>query len=56
MFPAGTRVFYWNGAGATVYGTVERAARAADGTVIVDIKKDDGQRISLPYANVFQTT
>jgi len=52
MFPAGTRVFYWNGAGQTVYGTVQQVARAADGTVIVNIRTESGQNVSLPATSV----
>ncbi|KAJ7445706.1 hypothetical protein B0H11DRAFT_1930404 [Mycena galericulata] len=49
-FPAGTRIFYWNGAGQTVYGTVQRAARAADGTVVLEIRLDaTGGIITLPF-------
>ncbi|KAJ7261325.1 hypothetical protein B0H12DRAFT_1069494 [Mycena haematopus] len=49
MFPVGTRVFFWNGNGATVYGTIQQVQRAADGTTIVNIKTDAGAQISLPF-------
>ncbi|KAJ7074270.1 hypothetical protein C8F01DRAFT_1242531 [Mycena amicta] len=49
----GTRVFYWDGAGKTVYGTVQTVARSSDGTVIVDIRNDNGTSIRLP-ATVIQ--
>ncbi|KAJ7502674.1 hypothetical protein B0H11DRAFT_1989605 [Mycena galericulata] len=48
-FPAGTRVFYWNNAGQSVYGTVQRAARGADGELVVEIKVDaTGSIITIP--------
>ncbi|KAF7345420.1 hypothetical protein MVEN_01560000 [Mycena venus] len=48
-FEMGTRVFYWNGSGQAVYGTVQSLGRANDGTVIAEVKQqDNGQTISLP--------
>ncbi|KAJ6484026.1 hypothetical protein C8R45DRAFT_1075322 [Mycena sanguinolenta] len=47
-FPAGTRVFFWNKTGKAIYATVEQAVRASDGTVVVHLKDDSGQRVSLP--------
>ncbi|KAK7015094.1 hypothetical protein R3P38DRAFT_1435537 [Favolaschia claudopus] len=52
MFPNGTRVFYWNAAGQTIYGTVQSSQRAADGTLILGIRTDGGTTVSLPAANV----
>ncbi|KAF8184881.1 hypothetical protein K438DRAFT_1974098 [Mycena galopus ATCC 62051] len=49
---AGTRVFFWSGSGATVYGTVQNVQRANDGTLIVAIQTDAGTQISLPAASV----
>ncbi|KAF8169673.1 hypothetical protein K438DRAFT_2023241 [Mycena galopus ATCC 62051] len=51
-FTAGTRVFYWNNAGQAVYATVEAVQRKQDGTVVVSLKLDDGQSISLPAKSV----
>ncbi|KAJ7724082.1 hypothetical protein DFH07DRAFT_971350 [Mycena maculata] len=52
-FPAGTRVFYWNGAGQAVYGVVQRIARAADGSIVVEIRLEGtGQVITLPASSV----
>ncbi|KAJ7854389.1 hypothetical protein B0H14DRAFT_3136566 [Mycena olivaceomarginata] len=42
MFPPRTRVFYWNGAGQTVYGTVKQMAHTGDGTMVVNIRNDNG--------------
>ncbi|KAJ7153036.1 hypothetical protein C8R43DRAFT_452243 [Mycena crocata] len=48
-FPPGTRVSYWNAAGDTVYGTVQRAYRTPDGSTIVSLKRDgSGMLIELP--------
>ncbi|KAJ7502678.1 hypothetical protein B0H11DRAFT_2274793 [Mycena galericulata] len=48
-FPAGTRVFYFNGAGQTVYGTVQRTMMNADGNSLVEVKVDTtGAMIILP--------
>ncbi|KAJ6484003.1 hypothetical protein C8R45DRAFT_294910 [Mycena sanguinolenta] len=47
-FPAGTRVFFWNKTGKAIYATVEQVVRASDGTVVVHLNDDSGQRISLP--------
>ncbi|KAJ7875156.1 hypothetical protein B0H14DRAFT_2716656 [Mycena olivaceomarginata] len=55
MFPPGTRVFYWNGAGQTVYGTVEQVAHMEDGSMVVNIRDDNGQTVGLPYADAFKT-
>ncbi|KAJ7731315.1 hypothetical protein DFH07DRAFT_847414, partial [Mycena maculata] len=51
-FPTGTRVFFWDGQGQTVRGTVERISRAADGTVFLDVKEDGGRTVSMPAASV----
>ncbi|KAJ6547062.1 hypothetical protein B0H19DRAFT_1266017 [Mycena capillaripes] len=56
MFPQGTRVFYWNGAGQTVYGTVQQVARTADGTIVVNIRTDSGQTVALPASSVTKYT
>ncbi|KAJ7504826.1 hypothetical protein B0H11DRAFT_2221024 [Mycena galericulata] len=46
--PAGTRVFYFNGAGQTVYGTVQRTMNT-DGNSLVEVKVDTtGTMIILP--------
>ncbi|KAJ7684655.1 hypothetical protein DFH06DRAFT_14202 [Mycena polygramma] len=54
LFPqVGTRVFFWNGAGQTVYGTVQQAMRTADGTAVLNIRIDTtGQIVTLPAASV----
>ncbi|KAJ7757857.1 hypothetical protein B0H14DRAFT_2976362 [Mycena olivaceomarginata] len=48
MFLPGTRVFYWNGAGQTVYGTVQQVAHMEDGSMVVNIRDDNGQTVGLP--------
>ncbi|KAJ7731313.1 hypothetical protein DFH07DRAFT_847404 [Mycena maculata] len=55
-FPAGTCVFFWDGKGQTVRGTVERISRAADGTVFLDVKEDGGRTVSMPAASVTKET
>ncbi|KAJ7502684.1 hypothetical protein B0H11DRAFT_1989647 [Mycena galericulata] len=52
-WPSGTRVSYWNGAGETVTGTVQRSARGADGTLVLEIRLDTtGSLITLPATSV----
>ncbi|KAJ7232648.1 hypothetical protein B0H12DRAFT_1145032 [Mycena haematopus] len=51
-FPTGTRVYFWNNAGKVVYATVEEVATKPDGTVVVSLKDDSGQTISLPAKSV----
>ncbi|KAK7002190.1 hypothetical protein R3P38DRAFT_3367463 [Favolaschia claudopus] len=48
----GTRVFYWNSAGQTVYATVQSVETTKDGTVIVSLKEDTGNTILLPAKSV----
>ncbi|KAJ7875897.1 hypothetical protein B0H14DRAFT_2715084 [Mycena olivaceomarginata] len=55
MFPRGTKVFYWNGAGQTVYGTVQQVEHMEDGAMVVKVCDDNGQTIALPYADTFKT-
>ncbi|KAJ7776082.1 hypothetical protein B0H14DRAFT_2964256 [Mycena olivaceomarginata] len=56
MFPPGTRVFYWNGAGQTVYGTVKQMAHTGDGTMVVNIRNDNGETVDLPASSVHKVT
>ncbi|KAJ7093242.1 hypothetical protein C8R44DRAFT_815954 [Mycena epipterygia] len=51
-FPAGTRVWFWNGSGQPIYGSVTSSTRSADGTVLLTITTDSGQRVSLPASSV----
>ncbi|KAJ7831531.1 hypothetical protein B0H14DRAFT_2804584 [Mycena olivaceomarginata] len=55
MFPPGTRVFYWNGTGQMVYGTVQQVAHMEDGSIVVNIRDDNGRTVDLPYADAFKT-
>ncbi|KAK7001563.1 hypothetical protein R3P38DRAFT_3049762 [Favolaschia claudopus] len=52
MFPVGTRCFYWNAAGQTVYGTVQNAIQTVQGTPIVTLRTDGGATVHLPQRNV----
>ncbi|KAJ7772765.1 hypothetical protein B0H14DRAFT_2966136 [Mycena olivaceomarginata] len=56
MFPPGTRVFYWNGAEQTVYGTVKQVAQTGDGTMVVNICNDNGESVDLPASSVHKVT
>ncbi|KAF8189171.1 hypothetical protein K438DRAFT_1676891 [Mycena galopus ATCC 62051] len=49
---AGTRVCFWSGSGKEMYGTVQKAQRANDGTIIVSIRTDAGTSVSLPAASL----
>ncbi|KAJ7657302.1 hypothetical protein DFH06DRAFT_1197925 [Mycena polygramma] len=51
-FPTGTRVTYWNAAGQVVYGTVQRASKTLDGTLVVEVREDSGKLITLPATSV----
>ncbi|KAJ7790344.1 hypothetical protein B0H14DRAFT_3570330 [Mycena olivaceomarginata] len=46
MFPRGTKVFYWNGTGQTVYGTVQQVEHMEDGTMVVKVRDDNGQTVA----------
>jgi hypothetical protein len=64
-------VFYWNGAGQTVYGTVQQVEYMEDvstntslsvieltfsqGAMVVKVRDDNGQTVALPYADTFKT-
>jgi hypothetical protein len=63
-------VFCWNGAGQTVYGTVQQVLHMEDvsantlsvieltlsqGAMLVNIRDDNGQTVGLPYADAFKT-
>ncbi|KAJ6526737.1 hypothetical protein B0H19DRAFT_1196897 [Mycena capillaripes] len=52
VFPPGTRVHYWNGAGQKVYGTLQQEARTADGTIVCNIRTDSGQTVALPASSI----
>nr|GAT59641.1 predicted protein [Mycena chlorophos] len=51
-FAPGTRVFWWDGQGNTVYGTVRTVSRGADNTVYLDINRDSGGAVRLPASSV----
>ncbi|KAJ7603239.1 hypothetical protein DFH06DRAFT_1256624 [Mycena polygramma] len=51
-FPTGTRITYWNAAGQVVYGTVQRASKIPDGTLVVEVREDSGKLITLPATSV----
>ncbi|KAI3998139.1 hypothetical protein EV121DRAFT_297810 [Schizophyllum commune] len=46
------RIWYWNGASRTVFGTVVAIERLADGTQLLIIQRDTGGRVSLPADTV----
>ncbi|KAK0227986.1 hypothetical protein IW262DRAFT_1531994 [Armillaria fumosa] len=50
--PAGTHVFFWDTRGQIVCGVVKSTSVGADGTLMVVIKTDGGQTITLPAAAV----
>ncbi|KAJ7882192.1 hypothetical protein B0H14DRAFT_2703934 [Mycena olivaceomarginata] len=56
MFLPGTRVFYWNGAGQTVYGTVKKVAQTGDGTMVVNICNKNDESVDLPASSVHKVT
>ncbi|KAJ7856850.1 hypothetical protein B0H14DRAFT_2752241, partial [Mycena olivaceomarginata] len=51
-----TRVFYWNGAGQMVYGMVQQVAHMEDGSMVVNIRDDNGQTVGLPASSVQKVT
>ncbi|KAJ7797113.1 hypothetical protein B0H14DRAFT_3549138 [Mycena olivaceomarginata] len=53
---AGTKVFYWNGAGQTVYGTVQQVEHMEDGAMVVKVRDDNGQTVALPANSVHKVT
>ncbi|KAK0452832.1 uncharacterized protein EV420DRAFT_682847 [Desarmillaria tabescens] len=48
MFPAGSRVFFYDSTGQLVRGVVESTTRMADGTQMVIIRRDNGGIMTLP--------
>ncbi|KAI5836478.1 hypothetical protein K523DRAFT_225487 [Schizophyllum commune Tattone D] len=46
------RVWFWDGASRTVFGTVHAIARLADGTQLVTIARDTGGEVTLPADTV----
>ncbi|KAI5895453.1 uncharacterized protein SCHCODRAFT_02699348 [Schizophyllum commune H4-8] len=55
-FRVGDRVWYWDGASRTVYGTVTAIERLADGTQVLVITRDHGGQMSLPADTVTKIT
>ncbi|KAJ7635389.1 hypothetical protein FB45DRAFT_1026271 [Roridomyces roridus] len=51
-FQSGMRVFFWDGKGQTVCGTVQGVSRATDGTVVLSVRQDSGRMINVPAASV----
>ncbi|KAK0466676.1 hypothetical protein IW261DRAFT_1520578 [Armillaria novae-zelandiae] len=52
MFPAGSRVFFYDSTGQLVRGVVESTSRMADGTQMVVIRRDNGVIMTFPSASV----
>ncbi|KAJ7771693.1 hypothetical protein B0H16DRAFT_1451760 [Mycena metata] len=46
-----SQVFYWDGNGRTVYGTVRSIRRLDDGSIVVDIRTTSNTTITLPMSN-----
>ncbi|KAL1746059.1 hypothetical protein HDZ31DRAFT_62514 [Schizophyllum fasciatum] len=55
-FRVNDRVWYWDSASRTVFGTVVAIERLADGTQLLVILRDQGGRVSLPADTVTKVT
>ncbi|KAK0436172.1 hypothetical protein EV421DRAFT_1833317 [Armillaria borealis] len=53
VFPAGSRVSFFDSNGQLLNGVVQSTSRLSDGTQLVLIKRDSGGTITLPAASVF---
>ncbi|KAK0185359.1 hypothetical protein F5146DRAFT_1069943 [Armillaria mellea] len=53
VFPAGSRVAYFNSSGQLSAGVVQSTTRMSDGTQLVLIKLGSGGTVTLPAASVF---
>ncbi|KAJ7616019.1 hypothetical protein FB45DRAFT_1064185 [Roridomyces roridus] len=52
----GARVYYWDGAGRTRYGRVLRVVTSMDGTVLVEVRLENGDNVTLPATSVTRIT
>ncbi|PBK85279.1 hypothetical protein ARMGADRAFT_566173 [Armillaria gallica] len=52
MFVAGARVFVFSTTGELIRGVVESTSRTADGMVLLKIRRESGDIISLPAIGV----
>lgn len=52
VYPNGQRLFFWQGDGVAVYGTVAASETLADGTQMLTIVTDDGRNLRLPASAV----
>ncbi|KAK6974355.1 hypothetical protein R3P38DRAFT_3133460 [Favolaschia claudopus] len=52
QFPFGTRVFFFNALGKTIYGTVQGSIGQPDGTICVALKTDQGTTVNLPSTTI----
>ncbi|KAK0492411.1 hypothetical protein EDD18DRAFT_1334396 [Armillaria luteobubalina] len=48
----GSRVFFYDSAGCLTRGVVQSTSRMTDGTLMIVIKRDSGQTVTLPAAGV----
>ncbi|KAL0959651.1 hypothetical protein HGRIS_011352 [Hohenbuehelia grisea] len=47
-FPINTRVYFWASPGEVMYGTVDSADHASDGSLILKVRDDQGKLCSFP--------
>ncbi|KAK0472573.1 hypothetical protein IW261DRAFT_1507132 [Armillaria novae-zelandiae] len=52
IFIIGSRVFFYDSAGRLARGVIESTSRTADGTLLIVIKRDSGETVTLPAAGV----
>lgn len=51
-YPAGTRVFYWASNARIIYAEVASQSRMPNGTIVLELKADNGIVVWLPAAGV----
>ncbi|EDR07043.1 uncharacterized protein LACBIDRAFT_299345 [Laccaria bicolor S238N-H82] len=51
-YPKGTRVWYNMSIGGLMFATVDSTGRLPDGTILLTIIDDDGERVTLPACGV----
>ncbi|KAK0222412.1 hypothetical protein IW262DRAFT_1494009 [Armillaria fumosa] len=52
IFVIGSRVFFYDSAGHLTRGVVQSTSRMADGTLMIVIKRDSGETVTLPAAGI----